>query len=389
MSPLATRAGAIEPTLIRAFRDNARPSSLDLGIGQPDLAVAEPVRRALIGAVEQGRAPYSHNLGLWPTRQAIGERYGLTGEQVMVTCGVQEALAVAVLGLVEPGDEVLVPEPGFPAYPNLVRMAGATPVVYELDADADFRLVPERVEAALSDRTSAIILNSPSNPTGACHAARDLAAVVELLAERGICYISDEIYEDYVYGDAHASVLDFDEGLAGGVKLGGLSKSHHMMGWRIGWLIGEAGLVEALKPLHQHLVTCAPTPAQQAARVALERHEELFEPTRAVFESRRELACRLASKLPDVSFVAPQGAFYLFLDVRAYTESGPGRRSTTSLELAERLLDTHDVVVIPGEGFGAAGEGFLRVAYTVDEPVLREGFARIRQFFENSLKSHD
>ncbi len=389
MSRLSTRAGAIEPTLIRAFRDNARPSSLDLGIGQPDLAVAEPVRRALIAVVEQGRAPYSHNLGLWPTRQAIGERYSLAGEQVMVTCGVQEALAVAVLGLVEPGDEVLVPEPGFPAYPNLVRMAGATPVVYELDADDDFRLVPERVEAALSDQTRAVILNSPSNPTGACHAPSDLAAVVEFLAGRGICYICDEIYEDYVYGEEHASVLDFDEELAGGVKLGGLSKSHHMMGWRVGWLVGEAGLVEQLKPLHQHLVTCAPTPAQQAAKVALEHHDELFESTLAVFESRRELACRLASQLPGVSFVAPQGAFYLFLDVRAYTEGGPGERSTTSLELAERLLDTHDVVVIPGEGFGAAGEGFLRVAYTVDEPVLREGFARIRQFFENSLKSHD
>jgi aminotransferase len=380
LTSVASRAGAIEPTLIRELRDKARPTSLDFGLGQPDLAVAEPVRRALIEAIDAGQAPYSHNLGLWSTRQAIGAHYGLDGHQVMVTCGVQEALAVAVLGLVEPGDEVLVPEPGFPAYPNLVRLAGATPVAYRLDVDHDFRLLPDAVEEALTDKTSLAILNSPSNPTGAVCAPADLGSVLELLAARGVRYVSDEIYEDYVWDGEHASVTDLDPALAGGVKLGGLSKSHHMMGWRIGWLLGAAGLVAALKPLHQHLVTCAPTPAQHAAEAALARHRELLAPTLETFSGRRALACRLARQLEAVSLVSPAGAFYLFLDVRAYTGGDP---ATCSLSLAESLLEQHDVVVIPGSGFGAAGEGFVRVAYTVGEETIAEGFERMAEFFHH------
>ena len=382
MTKTAARAASIEPTLIRALRDRARPTSLDLGIGQPDLEVAEPVRRALIDAVEARRAPYSHNLGLWEARAAVAKRYGVEADNVMMTCGVQEALAVAVLGLVEHGDEVLVPDPGFPAYPNLVRLAGATPVGYALDADEDFRLVPDRIEQLLSERTSAIILNSPSNPTGAIHAEEDLREVLDMLAERDIRWISDEIYEDYTYDGDFPSALDQARRLHGGLKLGGLSKSHHMMGWRMGWLVADAELVEALKPLHQHLVTCAPVPAQQAAICALEHHDELFAPTLKTFARRRQLACSLADGIEGVSFTTPQGAFYLFLDVRAYTEGVESRASSpSSLQLAESLLDVEDVVTIPGSGFGAAGEGFLRVAYTIDEASIEEAFERIASFF--------
>lgn len=392
MNPLSSRAQGIRPTLIRELRDKARPTSLDFGIGQPDLPVAEPVRQALVDAVDQGRAPYTHNLGVWETREAIAAHYAarsgahaesLRADNVMVTCGVQEALAVAVLGLVEPETEVLVPDPGFPAYPNLVRMAGATPVPYVLDPNDDFRLVPEWVERAMSPQTSAIILNSPSNPTGAVHDADDLAAVVELCAERGVRWISDEIYEDYIYDGAHAGVLDYDPGLAGGVKLGGLSKSHHMMGWRMGWLVGPADWVDGLKPLHQHLVTCAPTPPQHAARVALAHHDELMGQTLEVFSRRRQLACELAGELPGVAFTDPQGAFYLFLDVRAYTEAAAAADGSpsASLALSEALLAQKDVVTIPGSGFGPAGEGFLRVAYTVGEDRIADGFERMGEFF--------
>ncbi len=386
MNPLSPLAHRIRPTLIRQLRDKARPTSLDFGLGQPDLPVAEPVRRALIEAVERGQAPYTHNLGEWETRAAIAAHYGVEPDNVMVTCGVQEALAVAVLGLVEPGDEVLVPDPGFPAYPNLVRMAGGTPVPYVLDPNDNFRLVSEWVEGALSDDTTAIILNSPSNPTGATHARADLEAVVELMAARGIRWISDEIYEDYVYDAGHVGVLDLDGGLDGGVKLGGLSKSHHMMGWRLGWLVGPADWIEGLKPLHQHLVTCAPTPAQYAARTALAHHEELMAQTLATFRRRRQRACDLAETLPDIEFTKPQGAFYLFMDVRAYTEAASrlnAGASSASLALAEALLHDQDVVTIPGAGFGPAGEGFLRVAYTVGEDTLAQGFSRMGEFFED------
>lgn len=387
MTELAKRARAIEPTLIRQLRDQAGPSSLDLGLGQPDLPVAEPVREALVEALEEGRAPYTHNLGLWETREAIADHYGVDAAQVMVTCGAQEALAVAVLGLVEPGDEVLVPDPGFPAYPNLVRMAEATPVPYALDADDDFRLVPERIESALSERTRMAIFNSPSNPTGAVHDRRDLEEVHALLEERDVLWVADEIYEDYDYEGAFASVLDAGAPLASGAKISGLSKSHHTMGWRLGWLISDEAIVEGLKPLHQHLVTCAPTPVQRATCAALGRHEELFAPTLAVFERRRRRAMQLADRLPEVGYVAPRGAFYLFLDLRAYTETDVDGRGSSALELARSLLQTEDVVVIPGAGFGAGGEGFWRVAYTVEESLLEEAFERMAHFLQSIPES--
>jgi aspartate/methionine/tyrosine aminotransferase len=373
---VSRRASAIEPTLIRQLRDKARSTSLDLGIGQPDLDVPEPLRRAVSDELLAGRAPYSHNLGLTEAREAVGAHYGVDGSRVMLTVGVQEALAVAVLGLVEPGDEVLVPDPGFPAYPNLVRMAGAKPVSYLLDPDRDFALDPDAILNLVTDDTSVVILNSPANPTGTVLEETQLRRLLEGLVARDVAWIADEIYEDYVYDGAFASVIDtLDD--PRGVKLGGLSKSFHTMGWRLGWLIGDADIVERLKPLHQHMVTCAPVPAQRAAIAALGQHEELFAPTRQVFEARRDLVLELLDDVPGLACAPPQGAFYLFVDARDYT-----RRGDDSLALAERILQEQDVVLIPGSGFGAAGEGFLRIAYTVAEPKLRDGFGRLEQFFE-------
>ncbi|MGM0558085.1 MAG: pyridoxal phosphate-dependent aminotransferase [Myxococcota bacterium] len=373
---LSRRARAIEPTLIRQLRDKASPSSLDLGIGQPDLDVQEPLRRAVNDELLAGRAPYSHNLGLIEAREAVGAHYGVDGSRVMLTVGVQEALAVAILGVVEPGDEVLVPDPGFPAYPNLVRMAGATPVPYTLEANHDFRLDPDAILESITDKTSVVLLNSPANPTGTVIEEAPLRRLLEGLVERDVAWICDEIYEDYVYDGAFASVLDtLDD--PRGIKLGGLSKSFHTMGWRLGWLIADEDVVEGLKPLHQHMVTCAPVPAQRAAIAALGQHEELFASTRRVFAARRDLVLELLDDLPGLACAPPQGAFYLFVDARDYTRHGDD-----SLALAERILQEQDVVVIPGSGFGAAGEGFLRIAYTVAEPKLRDGFDRIKHFFE-------
>ncbi|MBA2661272.1 MAG: pyridoxal phosphate-dependent aminotransferase [Bradymonadaceae bacterium] len=373
---LSQCASAIEPTLIRTLRERARPDSLDLGLGQPDLLVASEVREAVAAHIAAGAAPYSANLGLGPTREAVASHYGVDAARVMITCGVQQALAVAIFGMIDAGDDVLVPEPGFPAYPNLVRAAGGRPVPYRLDCAKGWRLEAEAVERALTPKTRAIILNSPSNPTGAIFGRDDLKAVLDLVAGRGIAWISDEIYEDYIYGDRHHSPLDFGEHRDGGVKLGGLSKSHHMMGWRLGWLLGPEGLVEGLKPLHQHMVTCAPTPAQVAAVVALKHHERLVAETLAVFERRRAQTIAACRAIPGVDFAEPLGAFYLFLDVRAHANT-----LGTSLQLAYRVLDEANVVTIPGSGFGSGGEGFLRIAYTLDEARLGEALRRLKGFF--------
>jgi aspartate/methionine/tyrosine aminotransferase len=382
---LSERAGAIQPTLIREFRAKAGPASLDLGIGQPDLGVPEPVRRAATDAIDQGRAPYSDNLGLPATREAVARHCGVTPEQTMITCGVQQGLAVAILGLVDPGDEVLVPDPGFPAYPNLVRAAGACPVPYPLDPDDQFALDPAAIEDRLTSRTSAIVLNSPSNPTGRIIGPDAMDRLLEILDGRGVSWISDEIYEDYRYGTRTVPTpMDRAAPRQRGVKLSGLSKSMHLMGWRLGWLVGPDSWIDDLKPLHQHLVTCAPTPAQRAAVVALDRFDELFAPTLETFADRRDLAVRRARQLPGVEVVEPDGAFYLFLDVRAYT----GPRIDT-LDLAEAILEEVDVVLVPGSGFGSGGEGFLRIAYTREHSRLDEAFDRLEAFFEDRSRQPD
>ena len=375
---LSDAARAIRPTLIREFRARATSESLDLGIGQPDLPVPQPVRRAATEAIADGHAPYSDNLGLPATRRAVADHYGLEADQTMITCGVQQGLAVAIFGLVDPGDEVLVPDPGFPAYPNLVRAAGAEPVAYPLDPQADFALDPDAVAERITVDTTALLLNSPSNPTGRVHRPEAIAALVDLLAERGVRWIADDIYENYLYeGVEHTSPAALRAGHRGGLRLGGLSKSMHIMGWRLGWVTGPADWIGQLKPLHQHLVTCAPTPAQRAAVAALDDFGGLFGPTLETFAERRELAVERSRALPGIDAVSPEGAFYLFLDARSYTSEG----ATDSLSLAEEILDETGVVLIPGSGFGAGGEGFLRVAYTVDCRRLAEALDHLDAFF--------
>jgi aspartate/methionine/tyrosine aminotransferase len=350
-----------------------------LGLGQPDLPVPRPIREALAEALSEGHAPYSPNMGINALREAVGARYGVSAASVMITCGVQEALAVAVLGLVEPGDEVLVPDPGFPAYPNLVRMAGGVPVTYALEPGT-WALDAAAVEAAMTPKTRAIMLNTPGNPTGATHSQEALDAVVALCEARGVAWISDEIYEDYIWSGQHRSPAHAAGGAGSGVRCGGLSKGQHMMGWRIGWLLGPPGLMGALRPLHQHLVTCAPEPVQRAAVVAVERHAELFLETRAIFEGRRALALRRVAAMPGVVVAQPpQGAFYLFADVRSFIP-----RHGSSLTLARAILDAVDVITIPGIGFGQAGEGYLRIAYTIDEAPLGDALGRLHDFFDSA-----
>lgn len=376
---LARRAEAIEPTSIRALRSKMGPSTIDFGLGQTDLAVPEAVRLRLRNQFEGPlRAPYTPNAGSPEARGAVADHVGAGPEEVILTCGVQQGLAVAILGLCEPGDQVLVPDPGFPAYANLVRAAKARPVAYPLQGPTAERpgwhLDVGAVEEHIGDDTRLMILNNPSNPTGTLSEPDELAQVLELLHRRGVGWISDEIYEDYVWeGDfVSARRLGYaDEGIV----LSGLSKSHHLMGWRLGWMVGPADILRGLTPLHQHLVTCAPLPAQQAAIAALADHDGSLAETSRIFGERRRIALEATQGLPLGSTAVAEAAFYLFLDVRPWLS-----RFDSTEQMALALLDEEDVLVIPGEGFGPAGLGHLRIAYTIGESLLREGLDRLRQF---------
>ncbi|RAL24869.1 hypothetical protein DL240_01275 [Lujinxingia litoralis] len=379
----SARARAIEPTLIRMLRARVGAQTLDFGLGQSDQMVSPRVARAARQALSQeARAPYTPNAGLPSAREAVAAHLGCDAAQVMLTCGVQEALAVSLLGLVNPGDEVLVPDPGFPAYANLVRACAATPRRYTLRAPqapgAPWRVDLDAIAAAIRPETRLIVLNNPANPTAQVFTAGERHALARLIERHDLAWIEDAIYEDYVWSGVFESLGALESMSARGVRISGLSKSHHLMGWRIGWMVAPAETIAALTPLHQHLVTCAPLPAQLGLEAALAEHEEATAAARAIFARRRATVASALGQIEDVGLAEMEGAFYAFMDVRPWLE-----RFSSTLGLAEALLDEQDVLVTPGEGFGPAGAGFLRLAYTPGEPDLSKGLARLVSFLDS------
>lgn len=365
MTGLARRTAGFERTMIRRIYDEAPAGAIDLGLGQPDLDPPRALQESAARAARAGGA-YSPNPGLSELREAIAQRYPFRqgASEMIVTVGSAEAITLAFLALVDPGSEVLVPDPGYPAYANLARLLGAVPVSYPLRAERLFALEPGDLLERLTERTSLVIFNSPSNPTGGVHSSEDLKVVVAALEERGIPFVSDEVYEGYCYEPArHVSPAAFAPEL--GLTVTSLSKSHNLMGWRIGWLAAPERFVPALVALHQHAVTCAPTLAQRVALEALQgAGADEIANNRERFERRRAVALEGLARIPDLEVVPARGAFYCFVRV-------PG--CSSSLELARLLMREAGVITIPGSGFGARGEGHLRISYAVDEARLEKG----------------
>jgi aspartate aminotransferase len=356
----------IERTLIRRIHDAAPPGSINLGLGQPDLPTPGSISLAGIRGIVEGRTAYTSTAGDPAVRTAVAARYPgfATGpESVVVTVGSQEAVFATVLTLVDAGDEVLVPDPGYPAYPVVARLAGASAVPYPLGAARGFRLDPAEIERRLTERTRLVVLCSPSNPTGAVDRAEDLERLAWILGARGIAWLSDEIYASFAYDGPVPSISTFAP--EGGVVVSGLSKDLSMTGWRIGWVAGPAAIAARIIATHQYLVTCASSVSQAAALAALApaadaeraRHLEIFRGRRAVMAE--ELA-----KVPGIRFEMPGGAFYFFVDVS---------RHGSSLELCRRILERRRVITIPGEAFGEQGKGFVRISYAASEDDIRRG----------------
>jgi aspartate aminotransferase len=368
----AGRLDGIERTLIRQIFESAPPDAINLGLGQPDLPTPAPVALAGVEAIAAGRTGYSSTAGDPALRAAIADRYRpLTDgpEDVLVTIGSQEAMFVCCLALADAGDEILYPDPGYPAYPVVARLIGARPVAYPVRAERGFRLDPVDVESRLTERTRAVILCHPSNPTGACMHRTDLTRLVELLEQRGVPWISDEIYAGLSYDGRFVSPAELAP--RGGLVVSGLSKDLCMTGWRIGWVAGPREFVGRLTAVHQFVVTCASSVSQAAAvaafspagRTALERH-------RRIFERRRSLMAEELAEIPHLRFEPPDGAFYYYVDVSAHG---------SSLALARRLLERGNVLTIPGEAFGERGAGYLRISFAATEAAIRTGLYRMRR----------
>ena len=367
----ARRLRGIQKSVIRQVFDRARPGSINLGLGEPDLPTPDVVRREAARVVTEEQNGYTSHAGLLPLRERVASDYPhlkLTPEQVVITAGSQEALYLALLTLVDEGDEVLIPDPGFVAYPTIVRMAGGVPKFYRMPASGDFAFDAEEFRRRLTPRTRVVVCISPSNPTGRVLSRGELAAVAGALEGSGAYVVSDEIYRELYFGSERpSSISEFRRGRV--LVIGGLSKSMSMTGWRVGWLCGDADVVKSALVLHGYTTTCASTVSQKAGLAAWTAEAaEARKTFRRTFRERRDHLLGLLSNELGLRAVEPEGAFYAMADVSAHGDS---------MQVAERLLD-HGVITVPGAAFGAEGEGHLRVSFCADLDVLAEGVKRMK-----------
>jgi aspartate/methionine/tyrosine aminotransferase len=362
----ARRVHGLEKTLIRRIFDEAPADAINLGLGQPDLPTPAELCLAGVSGIAEGRTAYTGTAGDPELRSAVADRYPALADGadgVLVTVGSQEALFVACMVLADEGSEVLYPDPGYPAYPTVARLIGAVPVAYRLRPEHGFRLVAEDVERHLTERTGLVVLSAPSNPTGTCHPPAELERLVRLLGERGIPWLSDEVYIALTYGVECPSPMDFARD--GGLVVSGLSKDLSMTGWRVGWIAGPREIVARATAVHQQVVTCAPSVSQRAALAAFtNRGAALRERWLKRLHDRRSLMARELERLPLLRFTMPDGAFYFFVDVSAHGDS---------LGIARRLLLRRKIITIPGEAFGSGGRGHLRLSFAASEADIVRG----------------
>jgi aspartate aminotransferase len=349
-----------------------------LEIGRPDFDTPEHIVSAATDAAESGETHYTSNAGLFELREAIAaglDRGGVDVDpeaEITVTTGAMEALLLAMLSVVDPGDEVIIPTPAWPNYRTQVKLADATPVELPLSPEDEFALDPERVERTIDDETAAIVLTSPSNPTGQVYEREAVIDVIETAAAHGVYVIADEVYADLVYGDRPTGIAGYVEDADNVLTVASCSKTYSMTGWRLGWLAGPERVIDAATKLHESTTACAPSVSQHAAVAALEGPREPVDAMRDAYRERRDYVVRRIADVPDVSCVDPDGAFYAFVDVSRLGES--------SLDIAKRLLNEYDVVTAPGSGFGDAGEGHLRMSFANDLDRLETGLDRFETF---------
>ena len=360
----------IEKSVIRQISDRATPDCIRLGLGEPDLPTPQFIRDAATRIIQQEQNGYTLQAGLPALQELVASSYphlNLSAEDVIITAGSQEAMYLALMTLVRPGDEVLIPDPGFVAYPTITQMAGGRAVYYRLPATDNFSFDKEEFQRSINEQTRVVICTSPSNPTGRAFTNDELQEIANAIDESGsrAYIISDEIYRELYYGSARpASISEYHPNT---IVISGLSKSLSMTGWRLGWMCGPQAVISSALVLHGYVTTCASTVSQKTALVAWSDEAESARALhRKTFGARRS---HLLEHLGRQGFkaVEPDGAFYTMVDVREYG---------SSMEVAERLLE-FGVVTIPGSAFGSESEGFLRVSFCADLPVLEEGVKRM------------
>ncbi|HTH51082.1 MAG TPA: pyridoxal phosphate-dependent aminotransferase [Pyrinomonadaceae bacterium] len=367
----AVRMQGLQPTLIRQFFERALPDSINFGLGEPDIPTPEFMRREAARIAVEEQNGYTSHPGIPALRDKIAEQYphlNLQRTDVVVTCGSQEAMTAAFMCIVDAGDDVLLPNPSFPAYDACVRIAQGNPNYYRLPADNDFEFDISNFRSQITDKTKAAVVISPSNPTGKILKREDLQAIAYALDGTGIYLISDEIYSDLYFGDRPHSASEFYDKT---IIVSGLSKSLSMTGWRLGWVASsQSDVVNTIQVLHGFLTVCTSAITQKASLLAwTPEAEEAKQHARDLYKSRGEFLVDLLDKELSLKATSPEGAFYTMLDVRELGDD---------IDVAEKCLQNR-VITVPGVAFGNEAKGFLRMSFCNTEERMTEGVRRMKE----------
>ena len=380
-NPLSDRTVALKPSGIRKFFDvvSEMPDAISLGVGEPDFDTPWHIRDVGIYSLEKGRTFYTSNSGLLELRSEIcrylKRKYDLSYNQkdeVLITVGGSEAIDIALRAMINPGDEVIIPQPSYVSYEPCAILANAKPVIINLKNENEFRLTAAELEEAITDKTKVVIMPFPNNPTGAIMERKDLEAVAEVIIKHDLYVISDEIYAELTYSDSgHVSIASIPGMLERTIVINGFSKSYAMTGWRLGFACGPKKIIEQMTKIHQFAIMCAPTTSQYAAIEALRHGDDDVKEMCEAYNQRRRYLLHTFKQMGLPCF-EPFGAFYVFPCIKEFGMS--------SDEFALRLLEEEKVAVVPGTAFGDSGEGFLRISYAYSIESLKEAIGRIESF---------
>ncbi len=379
-NPLSQRIVEIQPSGIRKFFDvvNEMKDAISLGVGEPDFDTPWHIRDEGIYSLEKGRTFYTSNAGLKELKIEIANYlkrrchidYDYNSE-IMVTVGGSEGIDIAMRAMLDPGDEVLIPQPSYVSYEPCAILANGTPVIIELKEENQFRLTPEELEEAITEKTKLLVLPFPNNPTGAIMEKEDLEAIAKVVIDHDLFVLSDEIYSELTYQKEHISIASMPGMKERTVLINGFSKAYAMTGWRLGYACAPAVLLKQMLKIHQFAIMCAPTTSQYAAVEALRNGDEDVAMMREEYDGRRKFLVHRFKEMGLQCF-EPYGAFYIFPSIQEF--------GLTSDEFATRLLQEEKVAVVPGTAFGACGEGFLRISYAYSLDNLRVALERMERF---------
>lgn len=379
-NPLADKVVEIKPSGIRKFFDivSEMEDAISLGVGEPDFDTPWHIRDEGIYSLEKGRTFYTSNAGLKELKEEIchyiKRKQGVTydpRDEVLVTVGGSEAIDIGLRAMLNPGEEVLIPQPSYVSYEPCVVLAGGVPVIIELKGENEFRLTAQELEDAITEKTKVLILPFPNNPTGAIMERKDLEAIAEVIKKHDIFVMSDEIYAELTYKDKHVSIVEIEGMQERTVLINGFSKAYAMTGWRLGYACGPRAIIEQMIKIHQFAIMCAPTTSQYAAVEALRNGDDDVQEMRTAYNQRRRYLMN-AFKEMNLECFEPFGAFYVFPCIKEF--------GMTSDEFATRFLEEEKVAVVPGTAFGDCGEGYLRISYAYSLENLKIAIGKLATF---------